>query len=125
MRPIVRAVTVTSLAAAPVVAVSAMIHGAGRFEWSGFYPWVIAPYVVFLALFVLPLDQSRVRLYAGCAGAIGVLAFTSWLYIGAMWFSSSSTASLVFVFGPAWVLFGGLLVWALAWLALKKAPLKG
>jgi hypothetical protein len=37
------AVIVLFLIAASIVALAAMIHGAGKFEWNGFYPWVIGP----------------------------------------------------------------------------------
>ena len=48
-RTIGAAVILPSLISAAIVAVAAMVHGAGRFEWSWFYPWVLAPYPVLLA----------------------------------------------------------------------------
>jgi hypothetical protein len=109
-----------SLFAASVVAAAAMMHGAGKFEWNWFYPWVIAPYVVLVVVFGLPQNQTYARALAGCVAALLVLIFTAWLYIGAMWFSASSTSALVFVFTPGYVLVGGLIVWGIAWFAVAR-----
>src|SRR5215470_7145653 len=97
-----------------------MIHGAGKFEWNGFYPWVIAPYVVLLAVFGLPRRQTQARAIAGGVAAATVLLFSGWLYVGAMWFSSSSTASLIFVFGPVYVFVGGVVAWGAAWFLFTR-----
>ncbi len=61
------------LLASAVVAVSAMIHGAGKFEWSWFYPWVIGPYGILLLVFCLPMRQSDARSIAGRIAAALVL----------------------------------------------------
>lgn len=113
-------IMVTSLLAASAVAVSAMIHGAGKFEWNWFYPWVIGPYVLLVLIFVFPVRQSEARSVAGCVAAILVLAFTCLLYIDAMWFSVSSTSALIFIFAPMYLLVGGLVAWGLTWLLLKR-----
>lgn len=111
---------IVSLLAASVVAVSAMIHGAGKFEWNQFYPWVIGPYVLLALIFLFPLCQSGARSVAACVAAILVLAFTCLFYIDAMWFSVSSTSALIFVFAPMYLLVGGLVAWGLVWLLLKR-----
>lgn len=113
-------ITIASLLAASAVAVSAMIHGAEKFEWNGFYPWVMGPYVLLVLIFVFPLHQSKARSVAGCVAAILVLAFTCLFYINAMWFSDSSTSALIFIFAPMYLLVGGLVAWGLAWLLLKR-----
>lgn len=113
-------ITVASLLVALAVAVSAMIHGAGKFEWNGFYPWVIAPYGFFVLIFAFPVRQSEARSVAGCVAAILVLAFTCLFYLNAMWFSVSSTSALIFIFAPMYLLVGGLAAWGLTWLLLKK-----
>ena len=113
-------ITVASLLVALAVAVSAMIHGAGKFEWNGFYPWVITPYGLFVLIFVFPVRQSAARSVAGCVAAILVLAFTCLFYLNAMWFSVSSTSALIFIFAPMYLLVGGLAAWGLTWLLLKK-----
>jgi hypothetical protein len=107
--------TIVLLLAAASVALSAMIHGAGKFEWNGFYPWVIGPYVVLMVVFCLPLRQSRSRSVAGCVAAGLVLVFTCLLYIDAMWFSVSSTSALIFIFAPVYLFSGGLIAWGMAW----------
>jgi len=114
------ATIVVSLIAASAVAVSAMIHGAGKFEWNGFYPWVIGPYLVLLGVFGLPRNQALARAFAGCLAAVTVLALTCWFYIGAMWFSSSSTSALIFIFGPIYLLLGGLIVWSGGWFLFAR-----
>ena len=114
------AITVVSLIAASIVALSAMIHGAGKFEWNLFYPWVIGPYLVLLAVFGLPFSQTDARAFAGCVSAVLVLLFTCWFYIGSMWFSASSTSALIFVFGPIWLFVGGLLVWGISWFVIAR-----
>jgi hypothetical protein len=106
---------VVTLIAASAVALSAMVHGAGKFEWNVFYPWVLGPYIVLLAIFCFPRGQSDARAFAGCVTAAAVLVFTSWLYIDAMWFSVSSTSALVFIFAPAYLLVGGIIMWGIAW----------
>jgi hypothetical protein len=121
MRTTALAVSVLSLAAASGVAVAAMVHGAGKFEWNGFYPWVIGPYVVLLLLFILPRAQADARAFAGSVAAVTVLVFTCWLYVGAMWFSRSSTSALIFIFGPAYLFVGGLIVWGVAWFAFSRS----
>jgi hypothetical protein len=107
--------TIVVLLAASVVAVSAMIHGAGKFEWSWFYPWVIGPYGVLLLIFCLPARQSDARSVAGRIAAVLVLTFTCLLYIDAMWVSVSSTSALIFIFAPVYLFVGGLVSWGLAW----------
>jgi hypothetical protein len=115
MRTTAVAVVVVSLLAASGVALSAMVHGAGKFEWNGFYPWVIGPYIVLLLVFNLPRPRTDARAFAGCVAAVIVLLFTCWFYIGAMWFSASSTSALIFIFAPAYLFVGGLIVWGIAW----------
>src|SRR3954464_6013419 len=89
MRARALAITAASLVAASIVALSAMIHGAGKFEWNAFYPWVIGPYVVLFGVFgFLPRRYDAGR-FAGSIAAVTVLLFTCWFYIGAMWFSTS------------------------------------
>jgi hypothetical protein len=111
--------TLVLLSAAAIVALSAMVHGAGKFEWNWFYPWVIGPYVVLLLLFCLPVRQSKARSLAGCISAVLLLVFTCFAYINAMWFSVSSTSALVFIFAPAYLFVGGLMGWAVAWLLIS------
>ncbi len=110
--------SVISLIAAAIIGVAAMVHGAGKFELNWFYPWVLAPYILLLPLFCLPRRQSDARVLAGCIAAVIVLLFTSWFYIGAMWFSAASTSALIFIFAPGCLLAGGLVVWGIAWFAL-------
>lgn len=112
------------LLTASVVAVSAMIHGAGKFEWSGFYAWVVGPYLVLAAIFCLPPSQSVARSAAGCVSAATVLAFTCLFYIDAMWISVSSTSALIFIFAPAYLFVGGLIVWSLTWFVLARRSAK-
>lgn len=115
--------TIVILLAASAVAVAALIHGAGKFEWSWFYPWVIGPYGVLLLIFCLPSRQSDARSVAGRIAAVLVLTFTCLLYIDAMWLSVSSTSALIFIFAPAYLLVGGLVSWGLAraWFARRTA----
>jgi hypothetical protein len=115
------AIIVVSLIAASTVALSAMIHGAGgKFEWNWFYPWVIGPYVVLLGVFGLPRGQADARAFAGSVTALVVLLFTCWFYIGAMWFSASSTSALIFIFAPVYLFAGGLIVWGIAWFLFAR-----
>ena len=109
------ATIVVSLIAASAVALAAMVHGAGKFEWNVFYPWVIGPYVVLLGIFCFPRNQTDARAFAGCVAAVAVLLFTCWFYIDAMWFSVSSTSALIFIFAPAYLFIGGLAMWGIAW----------
>lgn len=106
---------VVSLIAASAVALSAMVHGAGKFEWNVFHPWIIGPYVVLLAIFCFPRNQTDARAFAGCVTAVTVLLSTCWFYIEAMWFSASSTSALIFIFAPVYLFVGGLIVWGIAW----------
>jgi len=85
-----------------------------------FYPWVLVPYIVLLAIFSLPRTQSRPRLLAGGIAAAVVFFLTCWFYIGAMWFSKSSTAALIFIFAPVYVFFGGLIVWGISFFLLSR-----
>ena len=112
--------TLGLLLAAAAIALAAMIHGAGKFEWNGFYPWAIGPYIILLLIFCLPVQQSRSRSVAGCIAALEVLLFTGLFYIDAMWISVSSTSALIFIFAPVCLLTGGLLVWALCWFLLAR-----
>ncbi|MBS0319752.1 MAG: hypothetical protein JSR18_04360 [Proteobacteria bacterium] len=110
------------LAAAVVIAVAAMLHGAGKFEWNLFYVWVLAPYVALAMVFVRPSRPPGPRDVAACVASLAVLAFTAYAYIGAMWFSSSSTSALVFVVVPVYVFVGGLVIWGLAaWILARRA----
>lgn len=111
---------VASLMAAAAVAVAAMTHGAGKFEWNSFYPWVLAPYAILTVVFGLPGGQGNVRALAGCVAAVLVLLATAWFYIGAMWFSASSTSALIFIFTPGFLLAGALVVWGVAWFSFAR-----
>lgn len=112
--------TIGLLLAAIVVAVAAMIHGARRFEWSWFYPWVVSPYVALGLIFCLTPVRSKAQSLASCVAAALVLVSTCVIYIDAMWYSGSSTAGLVFVFTPIYLFVGGLVVWWLAWFVLAR-----
>jgi hypothetical protein len=120
MRAGALAITAASLVAASIVALCAMIHGAGKFEWNGFYPWVIGPYVVLFGAFGFLPRRYDARRFAGSVAAVTVLLFTCWFYIGAMWFSTSSTSALIFVFGPVYLFVGGLVVWGIAWFVVAR-----
>jgi hypothetical protein len=120
MRTSAVAAIVVSLIAASTVALSAMVHGAGKFEWNGFHPWVLGPYIVFLGVFGLPLGQTGARAFAGCVAAVMVLLFSCWFYVGAMWFLVSSTSALIFIFAPIYILVGGLIVWGIAWFLFAR-----
>jgi hypothetical protein len=120
MRKAVALVTILSLIAAVGVALAAMIHGAGKLEWNGFYPWVLGPYLILAAMFCLRSDQTAAKALAGCVASVAVLAFSTWLYVGAMWFSRSSTSALIFAFGPAYLFIGGLAVWGIAWFLFAR-----
>ena len=109
-----------SLVTASGVALAAMIHGAGKFEWNGFYPWVIGPYIVLFGVLGLPMSQTDARAFAGCVTAVTVLLFTCWFYIGAMWFSASSTSALIFIFAPIYLFVGALIVWGIAWFLFAR-----
>lgn len=112
--------TIGLLLAASIVAVAAMIHGAGKFEWNGFYLWVTGPYIILMLIFCLPPSQSDARSVAGSVSAAIVLAFSCLFYVDAMWISISSTSPLIFIFAPAYLFVGGLIVWGLAWLVLER-----
>lgn len=112
--------TIGLLLAASIVAVASMIHGAGKFEWSGFYPWVVGPYIILALIFCLPPSQPRARSLAGCVTAAVVLAFTSFFYIDAMWCSTSSTSALIFIFAPVYLFVGGLIIWVATWFLLER-----
>lgn len=103
------------LLAAAATTVAAMVHGAQGLRWSGFYPWVLSPYVLLAICFCWPRSPSVARARAGAIAALCVLVASAWFYIDAMWFSVSSTSALVFVFTPALLVVGGLVVWGLAW----------
>lgn len=116
--------TITIIAAnlivASAAALAAMIHGAGKFEWNWFYPWIIGPYIALFGIFCFPLNQTDARAFAGCVSAVTVLLFTCWLYVGAMWFSVSSTSALIFIFSPLYLFAGGLIVWGAAWFLFAR-----
>lgn len=120
MRTLAIMATVGSLVAAVIVAVAAMVHGAGKFEMNWFYPWVLAPYAVLCGIFSLPRGQPDARALAGSVAAVMVLLFSCWFYIGAMWFSASSTSALIFIFAPVYLLVGGVLVWGIARFTLAR-----
>jgi len=120
MKKVAATVTVLALTAAAIVAFAAMVHGAGEFEWNGFYPWVLAPYVLLASVFAVPARRADASLFAGCLAAVTVLLFTCWFYVGAMWFSTSSTSALIFIFAPVYLLVGGLAVWGVGWFVLAR-----
>jgi hypothetical protein len=120
MRATATLTTIISLIAASGVALAAMIHGAGKFEWNGFYPWVIGPYIVLLAIFGLPRRQTNMRAFAGSVASVIVLLFTCWFYVGAMWFSASSTSALIYIFAPVYLFVGGLMAWGIVRFLLTR-----
>ena len=109
-----------ALVASSTVAVSAMIHGAGKFEWNRFYPWVLGPYIVLFAIQSLPMHKSEARQLASSITSGLALIFTCWFYVAGFWFSASSTAALIFIFAPIYLLVGGVAVWVSAWFVFAR-----
>lgn len=114
-------VELTAVIAAAIVAVSAMVHGAGNFSVNWFYAWVLGPYAIFLGMFALPGGKKRRRALAGCITALLLLLFTCLFYIDAMWIHVSSTSALIFIFAPAYLLVGGLVTYGLSYVLLRGA----
>lgn len=115
-------VSTAFLLAAACVAVAALVHGAGRFQWNWFYPWVLMPYLLLLACFALSRAPSIARTRASAVASLLVLVLTAWFYVDAMWLSTSSTSALVFVFTPALLTAVGLICWGLMWWLFARKP---
>ena len=114
------AATFLALATSCSVAVAAMIHGSGKFEWHSLYAWVLAPYIVLLGIQLVPAHQSEARQVATCVTAGIFLAATCWSYLGSFWFSASSTAALIFLFAPVWLFAGAFFVWPATWYLIAR-----
>jgi hypothetical protein len=98
---------------AAAIAVWTMLHGAGgRFEWSWFYPWVLAPYLILGGLVATVGTRSKFTRVASIVATVAVLA-ASYLYVDAMFIHVSSTSALIYVFLPLYLLVGGLTLFAL------------
>lgn len=108
-----------ALLLAAAVALAAMIKGAGGLTWNWFLPWVLAPYALLFFALCVSRQPTRSRNLAGLIAAWVVLFVTALFYIQAMWFSTSSTAALVFVFTPVMILIAGLAIWGLGWWLLR------
>ena len=113
--------TFLCLGSSSVVAIAAMIHGAGKLEWNSFYPWVLAPYFALFAVQVLPRSQSEPRRIANCVTAGLAFLLTCWFYIESFWFSASSTSALIIIFAPIYLLVGGAIVWGVTWFLFHRS----
>jgi hypothetical protein len=73
MKSIAATVTALALTVAAIVAIAAMVRGAGKFEWNGFYPWVLAPYALLALVFAVPAKRAdAVRFLAAAAARMYV-----------------------------------------------------
>jgi hypothetical protein len=92
-----------------------MLYGAcWRFEWNGFYPWALSPYLVFFALSRFFGKFSAFGAAAGCIAAVLMLVFTLFAYGDAMYVHVSSTSPLIFIFVPFYLLVGGPTVFGIS-----------
>ena len=101
------------LVAAAWLAISALAHAAGHFEWHPIYLWVGAPYVLCAAALMFPWGVARRRMMAGCATAVAMLIFTFLFYVEGLVRSTSSTSPLIVIFAPLYLVVGGAALWAL------------
>jgi hypothetical protein len=110
-----RIVEVVCLTLAAVFTFVTMLYGAcWKFEWSGFYPWALSPYVAFFALRLFFGRFSPFAAGAGCIAAVLMLSFTLLAYGDSMYIHTSSTSALIFIFAPFYLLVGGPVVFGIS-----------
>jgi integral membrane sensor domain MASE1 len=110
-----RIVEAVSLGLAAAFTFITMLYGAGwQFEWSGFYPWALSPYIAFLALSRFTARFSPFAASAGCIAAVLMLAFTLLAYGDSMYIHTSSTSALIFIFAPLYLLVGGPVIFGIS-----------
>lgn len=107
----------------------ALVRASSPFSWDLYVLWVLAPYAVLVAGLLIPWGDPGRRARSGCVTALIVLAVSHFVYRDA---STSSTAGLIFVFLPMYLLPASLLLWALlywlgpslwAWLSAETGKL--
>ena len=111
-----RAALITGLVAcmsSVAIAVAALAQSARYLSWDPFYLWISAPYAVFAVALILPWGSPVRRIRSGCFTSI-VLLVDTYLTYRTFWFSPSSTAPLIFLFLPLYLVPEGLILWLLA-----------
>ncbi|MFH1614402.1 MAG: hypothetical protein ABIG61_04880 [Planctomycetota bacterium] len=87
-----------------MVALLRMLQASGwNFEAMGLFGgWVVTPYIVFFCISFLMKESTKNDL-STCLASLFMLVFTLLFYID---ISSSSTAGLIFIFAPFYLLIG-------------------
>jgi hypothetical protein len=85
-----------------------------KFELSLLYLWALFPYVAFFALSRFVGRFGSLAAGAGCIAAVVMLAFTVFVYGDSMFFNLTSTAALIFLFFPLYLLVGGPVIFGIA-----------
>ena len=94
------------------LAIAALIHSSsGHFQADGSMAWACSPYLAFaiVAAYGLAIDPTQKTAVAFTETAILILAFSALVYTDGIYFNTSSTSPLIFLFAPLWI-YGGAIV---------------
>ena len=109
------AIGLSSLLASAAFAIWIMLQGTGgKFEWSWFYPWVLSPYFAFGFLCIASASRTAAYRRSALVTAVIVSIVSIYTYVNATLDCESSTAALIFVFMPLYLLIGGLAVFGIS-----------
>lgn len=109
-----------SLAIAAAIAAAALNWAHGYFEWHPIYVWVMAPYFLCALILLFPWGVARRRMISGAATASALLLFTYLFYVEGLINSGSSTAPVLVIFAPLYLIVGGSVFWVLTYFLVPK-----
>lgn len=104
-------------AAASGLSVLSVYHAIGYLH--RFSIWVAAPYVLLMLLSILPLVDRRRRDVASVVTAAVLLVVTYQMYVADLWSSTSATGTIIYLYGPVYVLVGGIMLWLLTFFLVR------
>ena len=95
------------------LALAALVHSSsGHFQADRSMAWACAPYLAFavLAAYGRAIDPTLKTAVAFTETAILILAFSALVYTDGIYFDTSSTSPLIFLFAPLWIYGGAIIV---------------
>jgi hypothetical protein len=114
-----RLVSAAAVAAAAGFIVHAMLSGDNT--PIGFWLYSLAPYGLAAWFVVAPWGEERAQDISGCIIGFALLVLSYLAWRGAVFRPTSSTAGLIFLFLPIYLVVGGAIAWPLLYVMLKRS----
>ena len=108
-------ISIVLLTAAALLTLYTMLHASGwqiSLRLVGFMLWALIPYCAMGVLSRTIGTRTKAAGIASVTASGAVLAFASLMYVDAIFIHISSTSALIFIFGPLYLVVGGVVLFA-------------